>query len=161
MFLGKHSWWPEASLQPPVVHRGLSGYVGEPVVNCSIMGESCFTEAQFGGFGRLAAGFWFLDGIFHEKNQVAIGVALWLWKPPYQLDFAGEKSYGQPHGPTMGFQWFAALSGVSRQLPVKFHPWIHAEWTSVPVGVRWAAGGCCPSQVWAISMGAVLRIYCN
>lgn len=37
---------------------GLSGYVGEPVVNCSIMGESCFTEAQFGGFGCPAMGCW-------------------------------------------------------------------------------------------------------
>ena len=62
----------------------------------------------------------------------------------------------------------AWIWGVSRQSPVKFHPWTHAEWTSVPVGVRWAAG--LPnirfqnggiSQVLAISMGKMLRIYWN
>jgi hypothetical protein len=51
---------------------------------------------------------------------------------------------------------------------VKFHPWTHAEWTSVPVEVRWTAG--LPkirfqnggiSQVLAISMGKMLRIYWN
>lgn len=31
--------------------RGLSGYVGDAVVNCSVPGESCLTEAQFGGLG--------------------------------------------------------------------------------------------------------------
>jgi len=45
------------SFQPQLsTFLGLSGYVGEPVVNCSIMGESCFTEAQFGGFGCPAMG---------------------------------------------------------------------------------------------------------
>ena len=33
------------------IFRGLSGYVGDAVVNCSVPGESCLTEAQFGGLG--------------------------------------------------------------------------------------------------------------